>query len=385
MGIKRMKLSAAKMHITEKILEEIESEFPQYFIFVSPTEWDLFKKPLVLNKNGSPKKQHFMKRQEKSIKIIEKILKEHGKEEIVKFFGELAQIEPRIQSLQPRVRDHIVHAINTFLLGVYIHEKVELSHIVHGKRYDFLFMWKLCGLTHDLGYPIEIAQNIENQFLNKVNDILGEINVPSPSIESELYPRGLDKLCDYSDAKQLIQNQLYEWKLEIKIGDYFKWLRQKNKTDHGVIGALTQLKIIDASYYKENPKKMHTEISGKDYLNYNQDNFDLDIVSASSALFIHNIDLEYKGFSKKITFQEAPLAFLLYLCDTFQEWDRYSEKREMYSGNDFDINCTPESISLSVPEKLLEKKKETDKNIIDKLRTRLSGLHIEVNGQTAVD
>jgi len=51
-------------------------------------------------------------------------------------------------------------------------------------------------------------------------------------------------------------------------------------------------------YYKVNPKRMNKDIN-KNNLNFNQKNFDLDIVSASTALFVHNIDLNFSGFQIK--------------------------------------------------------------------------------------
>jgi len=89
----------------------------------------------------------------------------HGKEDIVQFLGNLASIEPNIQELQPWVRDHVVHAINTFLIGVYILEKANFPPF-RGARFDYPFMWKLCGPTHDLGYPIDALQDRSDTGIN---------------------------------------------------------------------------------------------------------------------------------------------------------------------------------------------------------------------------
>lgn len=129
-------------------------------------------------------------------------------------------------------------------------------------------------------------------------------------------------------------------------------------------------------YYKVNSSRKNEDIK-RSGLNYNQKNFDLDIVSASAALFIHNIDLNYYGFSNKIYFELSPLAFLLFLCDTFQEWDRYSESKPVYSGEHFDLICNRNEISLFVPEELEDK-------IYGALFQRLAGLQIRVNGRIAV-
>ena len=210
-----------------------------------------------------------------------------------------------------------------------------------------------------------------------MNNFLDEINSPSPRIHENAYPEGLNKLCNNVDANKLIQRRLTEWNLGINVDDYTKWLKHKNRTDHGIISALSQLKVIDAIYQMNNPNREERDIIVNG-LDFNQRNFSTDIVSASSALFIHDINLDYDGFSNKINFELAPIAFLLFLCDTFQEWDRHSENRPIYSGEEFDINCTSYTISLFVPEQIEDK-------VFSALNQRLSGLTIRVNERIAVE
>ena len=132
------------MHIVEKILNETELLLrDKYEVYIGNNDWNLFKLPLTDN-SGNIMKSRFEKRQKKSIDIITKILDVHGKADIVRFLGRLAGMEPKIQKLQPWVRDHVVHAINTFLLGVYILEKVNIPPFI-SVRFDYPFMWKLCG------------------------------------------------------------------------------------------------------------------------------------------------------------------------------------------------------------------------------------------------
>lgn len=363
------------MHIGQTILEDIEGALNhRYSIDIAAEKWKLFKEPLRIV-DGKIDRLTFEDRQKKSIEIITKILDIHGKTDIVKFLGRLARLEPRIQELQPWVRDHVVHAINTFILGVYILKNVEFP-AFEGTRFGYPFMWKMCGPTHDLGYPIEIAHNIRGPFASEVNDILESIKSPSPRVEPESCPKNLDRLCEDRDGNAIIQERLNDWSLGIDIEHYYGWLKERNKTDHGVVSALAQLKVIEALYYNANPNREYRDIT-RNNLNFNQKNFDLDIVSACSALFIHNIDLSYNGFPNKISFNIAPLGFLLFLCDTFQEWDRYAENRPIYPGNAFNINCRPDSISLVVSEELEER-------IFAALHQRLTGLMVEVNGRTAV-
>lgn len=365
------------MHVGLKIIGAIRSSLDNiYSINISEDEWEIFTQPLENEDDEVVNRHAFITRQEISINILNRILSIHEKEEIVRFIARLALIEPNIQEILPWVRDHVVHAINTFITGAYILENVTFPPL-RRTRFGYPFMWKLCGPTHDLGYPIEIGHNINSTFLGEMNRILHDLGSLSPAISQEIYPYNLDVLSDQRNASTIIQNRLNDWCLGIEINNYFDWLRLKNISDHGIISALSQMKVFDAIYKKYNPNREYININSISGHNYNQENFDSDLVSSCSALFIHNIDSSYTGFPNKISFDMAPIAFLLYLCDNFQEWDRYSEKREIFSGDQFDIICTQNSIALLVPEKLEDK-------IISALSLRLSGLLVTVNGKIAV-
>jgi len=363
------------VHIARRILNDIQGELgKRYMIRMSDRDWELFTVPLA-KVNGVIDKTEFEERQQKSLDIMNRILGHHGKSKIVVFLGELASIEPQIQELQPWVRDHVVHAINTFLLGVFILKHCDFPTSISA-CYDYPFMWKLCGPTHDIGYPIEIARNIANPYVDALNGFFREMASTSPMIERNPYLTNLNLLCNQVDSNCLIQQRINEWGLGIIIGDYYAWLASNGKTDHGVISALVQLKIIDSLYQKYNSNREEKSIE-EEGLDWNQKNFSLDIVSASTALFVHNIDLNYHGFAEKIDCRKAPLAFLLFLSDTFQEWDRYAEKKPVYSGEEFNISCDNHSISLVVPE-------EIEGKISDAISQRLEGFVIKINDNNVV-
>src|SRR5659263_301120 len=66
---------------------------------------------------------NFLQRQGKAIRIVDNIMTMHGKQELLSYVSELARVEHGIQELQPWVRDHVVHALMSYLLGIYINEK----------------------------------------------------------------------------------------------------------------------------------------------------------------------------------------------------------------------------------------------------------------------
>jgi hypothetical protein len=165
-------------------------------------EFDALRLPITDN-CGFPDRHSYERRLNQSIDIITRILDVNGKAGIVRFLGRLASMEPRIQDLQPWVRDHVVHAIYTFLVGAYIIEKINMPQNVE-RRFDYPFMWKLCGPVHDLGYPIEISRNIGNEFWNELNAILDETNSASPRVLPPVFHEELAELCNGRDANQLL-------------------------------------------------------------------------------------------------------------------------------------------------------------------------------------
>ena len=177
-------------------------------------------------------------------------------------------------------------------------------------------------------------------------------------------------------ANDLIQNRLDEWKLGIDVDDYYEWLQERNRVDHGVIGALAQLKVMDALCQEKDTRRIEGNAEGSSIRSHVASR-ELDMVSAAAALFVHNIDPHYPHFTNKIHFHAAPMAFLLFLCDTFQEWDRYADRRTVFPGDEFNIDYTDERIALSVPQQLAAGKCEI-------LQKRLGGMPVIVNQQVVV-
>jgi len=130
------------MHIIKKILNEINGVLrDDYDIHLQRSEFDALSLPIT-DSHGKPDPHRYKQRLAQSKDILTRILAVHGKADIVGFLGELARIEPRIQTLQPWVRDHVVHAIYTFLVGAYIIEKINMPQNVR-RRDDYLVVYAL--------------------------------------------------------------------------------------------------------------------------------------------------------------------------------------------------------------------------------------------------
>lgn len=284
----------------------------------------------------------FLARQDKAIRIIKTIMTSHGKKKLLPQVVELAKVEHGIRELELWVRDHVVHAMLTFILGIYINDEFMRYTFDHPVDH---FQWKLAGLFHDIGYPAQVAKDILEQFTRTINTIKDEIGVSAPDVSFRFVPVGIQNLrCD-QNSFSLIQERIDEWSLSIDIVKEYNQMINTGNICHGMISALAVLYIIDLMYQKHNPKRDHTDIySAKPYLNWNQIYFERDVVSACTAIFIHN--LSDRCFQKsKIDRSKAPLAFLLKLSDILQEWERPSaDNPKGLDGSKFDIRVVNDEV-----------------------------------------
>jgi len=310
------------MNINETLLRETKTYFYQY---ESP-QHEIKDFLTIRNKLSFKiyeclfKQVAFLKRQRKAIQIIEDILVVHGKERLLPHVVELARVEHGIRELEPRVRDHVVHAVLSFILGIYLNEKFLITSVND-------FQWKLAGLLHDVGYPAQVAKDILKPFTVKINEISRALGVSVPDVYFKVVPVGLENLTNGLNSFDLIQKRLNGWGLQINVKKEYNRMVDSGDVCHGIISSLAILYIIDLMYQKCNPKREHSDIIYNN-VNCNQTYFEKDVISACSAIYIHN--LPSRCFARtKIDRLKAPVAFLLKLSDCLQDWERpsFSDQR----------------------------------------------------------
>jgi hypothetical protein len=272
----------------------------------------------------------FEERQKRAIDFISGVLVKHGKQEALHYLSDLAKVEQGIRALQPKQRDHVVHAVRTFLLGVFLNER-----FLDGNA-DTL-QCKLAFLLHDVGYPLEMATRVGQPFGETLNRIAIEIGVtiePVRFVAPQL--AGIELLTGGKNSIDLIRARLVEWGVDLDASLAYKENAMQGKVCHGVISALAVLRVLDMLFTKNNPNRMRGGIV-VDGVDWNQTIFERDNVSACAAIFLHN--LKKKWFAPdKIQRQLAPVAFILRLADALQEWERPSGKSPRgLSPSSFDI------------------------------------------------
>lgn len=277
----------------------------------------------------------FLQRQREAIQIIEGIMTVHGKKELLRHITELARVEHGIRELEPWVRDHVVHALLSFVLGIYINEEF-IRPLCGAPVNDF--QWKLAGLFHDVGYPAQVSKEILRPFAAKINEIKKTLSVSAPDVYFKVVPVGLENLTNGLNSFALIQEHLNKWELPINVKQEYNRIIDSGEICHGIISSLAILYVIDLMYQKYNPKREYVDIYAiNTNINWNQTYFERDVISACSAIYIHN--LPSRCFvNAKIDRSKAPVAFLLKLSDCLQEWERPSLMNPTgFSPTQFDI------------------------------------------------
>ena len=264
----------------------------------------------------------------------------------------LLSYEERASTLIDKQRDHYVHSVNVFLLGLCFYsqnpnfraafEAVNLDKSYYPFSYDtkheeFFYRWGIASLFHDVGYPVEIIGKQINKFISFATEVdrQGQVkthlefdNFAEFNSIAEILPKQ-DFIKSYYDnhpscayVDLLKPNDLLAHKLHLSLGvdlktvktalDSFPEVMAKSGfIDHGYYSAIIVLRWYGFLIQS---------------CNYKPEYFFYPILDSASAILLHNY---YKNvllkppFSKgPLTPGEHPIAYLLILCDELQEWNR---------------------------------------------------------------
>lgn len=315
------------MNINQFLFSEVEEILKSVYKFNTSVLGDIIFNTTV---------RDYTARQEKACQLVGDTMNNHGKGQLFRALEQLARVEKNIQELIPSQRDHVVHAIFTFVLGTYIMK------IFPQYRVDS-FEWKLAALFHDVAYPVQIA----NGMIGKFTDTISEIIQTNRVARIRSNPSDFLKMNHNLSSLDLIQDRLQKWEIGISVPDVYSSMIENGEACHGIYSSLFLLFLMDNIYEKYNPerKKMECMVDGYDW---NQALFENEVVSACSAIFLHNLDLG--GLEKEINYEKAPLPYLLKLCDVLQDWERPSrDEPEGISAEYYKIERTGSSVIFYMP------------------------------------
>ena len=274
---------------------------------------------------------------------------------LLKLVRIMKDYEENTGDLIEKQRDHFIHSINVFLLGlaVYAQNKnyrkffkqyvlrspYEKYYKIDGEfsHEEFLYRWGVASLFHDIGYPVEI---IGKQLKRFIND----------GVKSISNSYGADTAIDFKDFNEF--NAII--KMETDFADNYnavypesKFLNMFKPTDimaHKIATDFKSVNMNDVAKHLdsfvdimgENGFIDHGFFSSILVLNSygylmqkyakNHDFFFYPIVDSATAILLHNYYrnvLQKKPFNLKgLHPANSPLAYLLILCDELQEWNR---------------------------------------------------------------
>lgn len=304
-------------------------------------------------------------------------------------------------------RDHYLHSVFVFLLGISIYIQNEpfrsifngyaLDRSVYSNSYstnheEFFYRWGIASLFHDIAYPLEISieqakeyagfvcsypnENGENlglkvSLLTSTEFLQLPIIKPKKKWEEEFNQKygSCSRFCD--DSITLISVAISESfgidmdSIKTFLEDYVKGMMEGRQIDHGFCSSIILLR-----WYHHLIKTTEWDPSY----------FYFPILDSASAIFMHNFykyGLMNEPFNLgPMNVNQHPIAYLLILCDELQEWNRKGYGKISIKQNNpinFDININNTFIEINYD---FEGKK-IDKNITNKSKSISKVITIE--------
>lgn len=279
----------------------------------------------------------------------------YGIDKLEEYHLRYTEFESLMYGSSAYYRDHIFHAIRVWLLGVFcLLKKINAEDAFITKLgldggakppskidfFEYISMWTITALCHDLGYPLEKAE----QILDKTRKMMREF-VPNPNVWNNFgYSGTQDSINEYvlkfistkmkektSDEKadeqtDAIVEKEYLGRIQPKY--YLKYAKSLESFQHGIISTIIIYKML--LYFLESDFNLND-----DYIYKNEDARQFYIrreilraIAAHTCPDAYNIHIT--SFSS-----------LLFLCDEFQEWGRRTWN-ELYTG------LKEDSISLEI-------------------------------------
>lgn len=241
--------------------------------------------------------------------------------------------EERSSTFTESQRDHYVHSVNVFLLGMQIYMSSERFRNAFASTGDttfenvherFLYSWGHAALFHDVGYPVEIALNQAKAFTRTIAGIGASegadrtdagLLVHDFQLISRMEPAEWEGLDLFSVLSRRVSSRLgldygrvYE-----TVSGFVDTMYNGCFIDHGFYSALILLRSMASSMQRARLPAHR---------------FDFEVVDAAAAIMLHNF---YRGVFTSPRYdydcgpmdvRSFPLAYLLILCDELQDWNR---------------------------------------------------------------
>lgn len=276
-------------------------------------------------------------RREPFLKNPKKAVVAYGIDKLEEYHKRYTEFESLMYGASAYYRDHVFHAIRVWMLGVFcllepmgndrsmFISKIRLDGGAESPKeinfFEYLSMWTIVALCHDLGYPLEKAE----QILDRTRKMMKEF-VPNPNIWNNFGYNGTqDNINEY--VLKFISTKMkasgkdektYFGRIQPKY--YLKYAKSLENFQHGIISTVIIYKML--LYFLESDFNLND-----DYVYKEED---------ARQFYIR------REILRAIASHTCPDAYnihvttfpsLLFLCDELQEWGRKTWD-ELYTGID---------------------------------------------------
>jgi len=282
-----------------------------------------------------------------ALEVTEQLWKRYGLD-----FPKLHRDFEEVLKLDPRYRDHFLHAFQVFLAGAYIIDKLydQINKDGFGNKvgYKIEDAWLIAATYHDYDYMIQNFDDWTQNFFKAALHLRSSDKNPASLHLSESYVKD----------GYMFNTKILVDSLSIKVDNVvldFLYNRILEKKNHGLLSGLSLLQYLDAKSNKLNQtvrKRACRAISIHDddiwwHLSGLAPNDKQDKVGKK---------FKAKKFLEKIAFVDDPLSFLLILLDNVQDEGRepsdsqnwaeleffYISDKDVFYGLQFDGNNSAE-------------------------------------------
>lgn len=272
---------------------------------------------------------------------------------IIRMIKEMKIFEENAGILTEKQRDHFIHSIYTFLLGlaIYIGNKNYRKYMkcfysdnsgyhdyYKTNHEEFFYRWGITSLFHDIAYPIEISYNQLKKYLNFISVKCG---LTSHSLEANVFIKNTDifnllpkmnpkstykeeffkkypKFIEYDiNSLALIAMEISKSfgidckKLKNELFKYMDTMKENDFIDHGYYSSLIVLRWF------------YQLIQNQEW---NPVYFYFPILNAATSIILHNYYrhglMKAPFYLRQLDAEKHPMSYLLILCDEIQDWGR---------------------------------------------------------------
>ena len=241
-----------------------------------------------------------------------------GVQELHKYFEEYRSFEALLYGADTFYRDHVMHVFRVWLIGMWLIEQFK-SKIYWDYKHDapigddeVAAMWCIIALTHDLGYPLDKVEKVQEKITSMMRYFGGsgggdrgfQIPVQHHFIN--------DFILKFIGSKLIKKEQTGDdrdrrFGTAIQSKYYLKFSKSLENFDHGIISCILLMKNL--VYFLESDLDLGSPFDAEDARQFYIRREILRAIACHTCTDIYHL-------------QPNSLAFILILADELQVWGR---------------------------------------------------------------